>query len=617
MSENVLLDYESKNIQTLSAREQVRLRPGMWIGKLGDGTQFDDGEYILFKEILDNSIDEFIIGAGKKIEISLQDNKMTIRDYGRGIPFDKLEDCFSTINTSGKYDNESYKKSIGLNGVGGKATNYLSTSFVSTSYRDGEFKKISYECGLKVSEDSGKAPKEANGTKIEYVIDESIFGPYNYNLDFLRKRIHNYACLNPNLEIIFNGESFLSTNGLLDLINDRDDKSDFLYKPIRLIADDFECVVVHNSGDSEEYSSFVNGQYTSQGGTHQMAFREAVAKTLKDFFKKDYEMSDMRGGLVASVKVYVEEPEFESQTKIRLSSKFMSGITKDVTIRQYILDTVGKELNDYLIKNPDVAKAIEEKAKLNLRERKAIAGIKSKTKEQIKKASLNNRKLRDCKIHYTDYKSMSKNDTMIFITEGNSASGSITASRDVKTQAVFSLRGKPLNTFNMKKIDIYKNEEFSLLSAALDIESGIENLRYNKVIIATDADPDGYHIRMLLITYFVQFFPELIRDGHLFFLITPLFRVRNKKETIYCYNESQRDKAIEKLGKDVEVTRAKGLGEFNADEFKNFITPSKMELEQINFAENDRIKDTLKFYMGPNTPERFQYVCENLENEID
>lgn len=610
------IHYSKDDIWELDPIQHIRLRPHMYIGKLGDGSNFDDGNGVCFKEIVDNAIDEFTMGYGKKIDISVYDNKVTVRDFGRGIPLEKIEECVGQVNTSGKYGSGSYRRTVGLNGVGSTCVNALSSSFIATSYREGRYKTVEFSEGKKINEKEGKTT-EPNGTKIEYIIDESIFGPYSYNLNFLRKRIHNYACLNPNLEINFNGEKFISHNGLLDLINDREDKSDFLYKPIRLTADDFECVIVHNSGDTEEYSSFVNGQYTSQGGTHQMAFREAVAKTLKDYFKKDYEMSDMRGGLVASVKVYVEEPEFESQTKIRLSSKFMSGITKDITIRQYILDTVGKELNDYLVKNPDIAKAIEEKAKINLRERKAIAGIKSKTKEQIKKASLNNKKLRDCKVHYTDEKNPSKNDTMIFITEGNSASGSITASRDVKTQAVFSLRGKPLNTFNMKKIEIYKNEEFSLLSAALDIENGIDNLRYNKVIIATDADPDGYHIRMLILTYFVQFFPELITDGHLFFLITPLFRVRNKKETIYCYNEAERDKAIKKLGKDVEVTRAKGLGEFNADEFKNFITPGKMELEQINFAENDAIKDTLKFFMGPNSAERFQYVCENLENEID
>ena len=609
--------YSEEDIWQLDPIQHIRLRPHMYIGKLGDGTCFDDGNGVCFKEIMDNAVDEFSMGYGNKISVEVDEkNCVTIRDYGRGIPLNKIEECVGQVNTSGKYGSGSYKKTVGLNGVGSTCVNALSSKFVATSYRDGKFKSVVFSEGKKVNEETGNT-KELNGTEISYVLDDSIFGRYIYNFDFLKTRIHNYVCLNPGLEIVFNGESFISKNGLLDLINDRDDKSEFLYSPIRITADDFECVIVHNSGDSEEYSSFVNGQFTSQGGTHQMAFREAVAKTLKDFFKKDYEMSDMRGGLVASVKVYIEEPEFESQTKIRLSSKYMSGVTKDATVRQYVLDTVGKELNDYLTKNPDVAKTIEEKVKMNLRERKAIAGIKSKTKDQIKKASLNNKKLRDCKVHYTDTKSPAKNDTMIFITEGNSASGSITASRDVKTQAVFSLRGKPLNTFNMKKVEIYKNEEFSLLSAALDIEAGIENLRYNKVIIATDADPDGYHIRMLLLTYFVQFFPELIRDGHLFFLITPLFRVRNKKETIYCYNEVERDRAIKKIGKDAEVTRAKGLGEFNADEFKNFITPGKMELEQINFAENDRIKDTLKFFMGNNTPERFKYVCENLENEID
>lgn len=611
--ENLLFSYNEKDIKTLSPREQIRLRPGMYIGKLGDGSQFDDGIYVLFKESIDNSIDEFIIGAGKKIECSLRANAILIRDYGRGIPLEKLEDCFSIANTSGKYGGEAYHKSVGLNGIGGKCINFLSSSFTSTSYRDGKYKTITYKQGIKISEDSGMT-SEKNGTFISYEVDREIFGDYSYNIDFIKKRIQSYVCLNPGLEIVFNGESFLSRDGMLDLANARSDKDEFLYKPVRLLGNDIECVVVHTSGDSEEYMSFVNGQYTSQGGTHQQAFREAVAKALKDFYKKDYELSDTRGGLVGYVKVYVDGPEFESQTKIRLSSKFMSVKKQDVTVRQYIIDFVEKSLSDFLVSHPETAKAIEEKIKANMRDRKAIASIKTRTRAELKKASLNNKKLRDCKVHFVDKKNPLFKDSMIFITEGQSASGSITAGRDVKTQAVFSLRGKPLNTFGLKKVEAYKNEEFSLLSAALDIEESLDNLRYNKVILAADADSDGAHIFMLLLTYFVQFFPELIEQGHLYFFKTPLFRVRNKTKMIYCYSMKERDVAIKKLGKDAEVTRFKGLGELG-DDMKDLIKKESLQLIQVHFGENDSIKDTLKFYMGNNTPERFDFTMGHLDVE--
>jgi len=611
VKESNLLAYDEKDIQTLAPREQIRLRPGMYIGKLGDGSQFDDGIYVLFKETIDNSVDEFIIGAGKKIEFNLEGNVLSARDYGRGIPLDKLEECFSTINTSGKYGSEAYFTSVGMNGVGGKCVNFLSSHFTSTSHRDGKARTITYEQGIKTSDKTSKT-SEPDGTFISYEVDQSIFGSYTYNLDFLKKRIQSYACLNPGLEIVFNGESFLSKDGMLDLAKMRVDSPDFLYQPIRLVGKDIECVIVHTSGDSEEYMSFVNGQYTSQGGTHQAAFREAVAKTLKDYYKKDYEMSDMRGGLVGYVKVYVEGPEFESQTKIRLSSKYMSSTAQDVTIRQYILDFVEKELDDWLVAHPEGAKLIEEKAKANMRDRKAIASIKTRTRSELKKASLNNKKLRDCKVHLTDTRNPLKNDSMIFITEGQSASGSITAGRDVKTQAVFSLRGKPLNTFGMKKVEAYKNEEFSLLSAALDIEDGLDGLRYNKVILAADADSDGAHIFMLLLTYFVQFFPELIEQGHLYFFKTPLFRVRNKTKMIYCYSVKERDEAVKKIGKDAEITRFKGLGELGGD-MKELIKKENLQLIQVHFGENDSIKTTLKFYMGGNTPDRFNFTMNSLD----
>lgn len=614
LKEESLLTYEAKNIQTLSPRDQIRLRPGMWIGKLGDGSQFDDGEYVLFKETVDNCIDEFLIGAGDKIEIMLKDNVMSIRDYGRGIPLEKLEECCSTINTSGKYASDSYRKSCGLNGVGIKAVNFLSSHFTSTSCRDSKARTITYEQGIKTSDKTSKTT-ELDGTFISYEVDQSIFGSYTYNLDFLKKRIQSYACLNPGLEIVFNGESFLSKDGMLDLAKMKPDSPDFLYQPIRLVGKDIECVIVHTSGDSEEYMSFVNGQYTSQGGTHQAAFREAVAKTLKDYYKKDYELSDMRGGLVGYVKVYVEGPEFESQTKIRLSSKYMSSTTQDMTIRQYILDFIEKELDDWLVAHPEGAKIIEEKAKANMRDRKAIASIKTRTRSELKKASLNNKKLRDCKVHLTDTRNPLKNDSMIFITEGQSASGSITAGRDVKTQAVFSLRGKPLNTFGMKKVEAYKNEEFCLLSAALDIEDGLDGLRYNKVILAADADSDGAHIFMLLLTYFVQFFPELIEQGHLYFFKTPLFRVRNKTKMIYCYSVKERDAAVKKIGKDAEIVRFKGLGEVGTD-MKDLIKKENIQLIQIHFGENDSIRETLKFYMAANTKERFDFTMENLDIDI-
>ncbi len=607
-------NYTDKDITTLSTREQMRLRPGMWIGKLGDGTQPDDGIYTLIKEVVDNSVDEFIMGAGSVIEVSIENKEVRVRDYGRGIPLNKLADAVSKINTSGKYGSEAFKKTVGLNGVGVKAVNMLSSSFCARSVRDGEARIVRYAAGVELSDDWESNVKDNTGTEICYVVDEEVFGVYDYNMEYVEQRLKNYTYLNTGLTIVFNGNKISSKNGLLDLLNENITEEP-LYQPIHLKGPDIEVAITHGTGYGENYFSFVNSQHTTQGGTHQAAFREGIAKTMKEFFKKDYDPSDVRTSIVAAISVSVEEPEFESQTKIKLSSKNMTP-KGDVTVRQFIVDFLKQELDNYLHKNPETAKILNKKIADNERDRKAISGIQKKARETAKKVSLNNRKLRDCKVHLTDVKNPKKEDTMIFITEGNSASGSITMSRDVATQAVFSLRGKPLNSFGLTKKIVYENEEFNLLQAALNIEEDIENLRYNKIVIATDADVDGMHIRLLIMTFFIQFFPEVIRQNHLFVLQTPLFRVRNKKETIYCYSEAEKQKALKKLGANPEITRFKGLGEIKPTEFKEFIGEN-IRLEPVHLTKNDPIHDMLEFYMGKNTSDRQSFIMGNLRVEAD
>ncbi|MDR0907844.1 MAG: type IIA DNA topoisomerase subunit B [Rikenellaceae bacterium] len=607
------IKYTEDDIKTLSTREQMRLRPGMWIGKLGDGSQPDDGIYTLIKEVIDNSVDEFIMGAGKQIEVTIgAGNVITIRDYGRGIPLNSLNDAVSKINTSGKYGSEAFKKTVGLNGVGVKAVNMLSSQFSARSVRGGEARTVTFERGMEVSDRLESGVKEKDGTFISYVVDTEVFGEYVYNMEFVEQRIRNYTYLNTGLVIKLNDQTFVSKNGLLDLLNEELGEEP-LYEPIHLKGNDIEVVITHGNGYGESYSSFVNSQHTSQGGTHQAAFREAIAKTIKEFYRKDYAPEDIRASIVAAISISVEEPEFESQTKIKLGSRNMG--PGGPTVRQFILDFVKENLDNYLHKHPQTAEILGKKIAENEKERKAISGVQKKAREMAKKVSLNNKKLRDCKIHFND-----KNDraeqSMIFITEGNSASGSITKSRDVQTQAVFSLRGKPLNTFGLTKKVVYENEEFNLLQAALNIEESIDNLRYNKVIIATDADVDGMHIRLLMMTFFLQFFPEVIRQGHLFVLQTPLFRVRNKKETLYCYTEEERQRAIKKCGAGAEITRFKGLGEISADEFRGFIGES-MRLEKVRLTRDDVIPEMLAFYMGTNTPERREFVIDNLRIEAD
>ena len=607
------IKYTESDIKTLSTREQMRLRPGMWIGKLGDGSQPDDGIYTLIKEVMDNSVDEFIMGAGKCIELSIgTGNVVTVRDYGRGIPLNSLADAVSKINTSGKYGSEAFKKTVGLNGVGVKAVNMLSSSFTARSVRGGEARTVTFERGIELSDRRESGVNEKDGTLISYVVDTEVFGDYVYNMEYVEQRVRNYTYLNTGLAIKLNDQTFVSKNGLLDLLNENLGEEP-LYEPIHLTGKDIEVVITHGTGYGESYFSFVNSQYTSQGGTHQAAFREAIAKTIKEFYHKDYDPSDIRTSLVGAISISVEEPEFESQTKIKLGSRTMS--PGGPTVRQFILDFVKEHLDNYLHKHPQTADILGKKIAENEKERKAISGVQKKAREMAKKVSLNNRKLRDCKVHLGD-KDARAEETMIFITEGNSASGSITKSRDVRTQAVFSLRGKPLNTYGLTKKVVYENEEFNLLQAALNIEESIDNLRYNKVIIATDADVDGMHIRLLMMTFFLQFFPEVIRNGHLFVLQTPLFRVRNKKETHYCYTEEERRRAIKKLGAAAEITRFKGLGEISADEFREFIGEN-MRLESVRLTRDDVIAEMLSFYMGTNTPERRDFVIDNLRIEAD
>ncbi len=609
---SVAANYGEEHIQTLDWKEHIRRRPGMYIGKLGDGTSADDGIYILIKEVVDNSIDEYMMGFGKQIDITVDDKRVTIRDYGRGVPLGKLADVASKMNTGAKYDSQAFKKSVGLNGVGIKAVNALSSEFVIRSVRDGEARTVTFAAGTVVDDRSQHAVDDKNGTCVTFVADETVFGTYNYNFDFIETMLKNYTYLNAGLVIKFNGQTFVSKNGLLDLLNENLSETP-LYPPIHLTGNDIEVAITHGTGYGETYYSFVNGQHTTQGGTHQAAFREAIAKTIREFYRKDYDASDIRTSVIAAISVKVEEPLFESQTKTKLGSKDMG--PNGPSVRNFVVDFLKENLDNYLHKHPETADLLGKKIQENEKERKAISGIQKKAREMAKKVSLNNKKLRDCRIHLTD-KNPRAEESMIFITEGNSASGSITKSRDVNTQAVFSLRGKPLNTFGLTKKVIYENEEFNLLQAALNIEEDIDNLRYNKIIIATDADVDGMHIRLLMMTFFLQYFPDVIRQGHLFILQTPLFRVRNKKETVYCYSEQERQAAIARLGANPEITRFKGLGEISADEFREFIGEN-MRLEKVRLTKEDPIHDMLEFYMGKNTADRQGFIIHNLRIEAD
>lgn len=605
-------NYSEENIRTLDWREHIRLRPGMYIGKLGDGSSHDDGIYVLLKEVMDNSIDEFMMGFGKKIDVTITDREVTVRDYGRGIPLGKLMDVVSRMNTGAKYDSKAFKKSVGLNGVGIKAVNALSMKLMIRSVREGEAKEIVFERGIVSGEEKTWKSDEPNGVIITFFPDEEMFGNYHYISEFVEALIKNYVYLNAGLVINFNGEKFISKNGLLDLLNDNMDKEP-LYPIVHLKGEDIELAFTHVNQYGEDYYSFVNGQHTTQGGTHLAAFREAYVKTIRDFFKKDFDPSDIRTSIISALSVKIEEPVFESQTKTKLGSRDMS--PGGQSVRNYITEFVKKSVDDYLHKNPETAQALLHKILESEKERKAISSIKKLSKERAKKSNLHNKKLRDCRIHYDSNHDRRLNSTL-FITEGDSASGSITKSRDVETQAVFSLRGKPLNTFGLTKKIVYENEEFNLLQAALNIEDGLEGLRYNNVVIATDADVDGMHIRLLMLTFFLQFFPDLVRKGHVYILQTPLFRVRNKKQTIYCYSEAEREAAISKLGINPEITRFKGLGEISPDEFKGFIGKN-IRLEPVRLKKNDSVRDFLEFYMGKNTPDRQEFIISNLRFEED
>ncbi len=600
--------YTEDSIRTLDWKEHIRKRPGMYIGKLGDGSSQDDGVYVLLKEVMDNSIDEFMMGFGRTIDIEMTDNYVKVRDFGRGIPLGKLMDVASKMNTGAKYDSKAFKKSVGLNGVGIKAVNALSMSFKIEAFREGERKCIDFANGEVTNDEAINKTSEKNGTLTTFVPDREIFGEYHYIEEYVVALIKNYVFLNSGLTIKLNGEKYSSDNGLRDLL-DQNMSSEGLYPIIHIKGEDIEVAITHGSQYGEEYYSFVNGQHTTQGGSHLIAFREAYVKTIREFYKKDFEPSDIRASIVAAVSIKVEEPVFESQTKTKLGSKNIA--PNGPSVRNFIGDFLKNELDNYLHRNSEVAEALQRKIIESEKERKAISGIKKLAKQRAKKASLHNKKLRDCRVHYNS-NAERKEETMIFITEGDSASGSITKSRDVNTQAVFSLKGKPLNTFGLTKKIVYENEEFNLLQAALNIEEGIESLRYNNVIIATDADVDGMHIRLLLITFFLQFFPDLVKNGHLYILQTPLFRVRNKKETKYCYSDEEKAKAIKKLKNNIEITRFKGLGEISPNEFKHFIGKD-IRLDPVRLRKEDAVKDLLAFYMGKNTPERQEFIIENLK----
>ena len=607
--------YDEDSIQTLDPLEHVRLRPGMYIGKLGDGSSADDGIYVLLKEVLDNSIDEFIMGAGKTIDVKISDNKVEVRDYGRGIPLGKVVDVVSKMNTGGKYDSRAFKKSIGLNGVGTKAVNALSSYFKVESVRDNQTKSASFERGIIKEESPIEETQKRRGTGVSFIPDDTIFKNFKFRNEYVVRMLKNYVYLNPGLTINYNGEKYYSENGLKDLLTENNNEEDFLYPIIHLKGEDIEVAISHSKTQySEEYYSFVNGQNTTQGGTHLNAFKEAYVKTIRDFYKKNFDPSDVRKSIIAGLSIKVMEPVFESQTKTKLGSTEMGeGMP---SVRTYINDFVSRHLDDYLHKNNEVADAILRKIMQAQREREELAGIRKLAKDRAKKANLHNRKLYDCRIHLTDSKDKRNLETTLFITEGNSASGSITKSRDVNTQAVFSLRGKPLNTYGMTKKIVYENEEFNLLQAALNIEDSMDDLRYNNIVIATDADVDGMHIRLLLTTFFLQFFPEIIKDGHLYILKTPLFRVRNKNEKIYCYSEEEKQAAIEKLKGKPEITRFKGLGEISPDEFKDFIGED-IRLDPVMLDKTIHIEQLLDFYMGKNTPDRQDFIINNLKVEID
>ncbi|NNE32471.1 MAG: type IIA DNA topoisomerase subunit B [Winogradskyella sp.] len=608
-------NYTEDNIRSLDWKEHIRMRPGMYIGKLGDGSSPDDGIYILLKEVLDNSIDEFVMGAGKTIEISIQGERVIVRDYGRGIPLGKVVDVVSKMNTGGKYDSKAFKKSVGLNGVGTKAVNALSSYFRVESTRDGKSASAEFEQGNLTDKEMLDDTSRRKGTKVSFIPDNVIFKNYKYRSEYVVKMLKNYVYLNPGLTIVFNGEKYYSENGLKDLLSETINETDLLYPIIHLRGDDIEVALTHSKTQySEEYHSFVNGQNTTQGGTHLAAFREALVKTIREFYGKSYEASDIRKSVVSAIAIKVMEPVFESQTKTKLGSTDMGGDLP--TVRTYINDFVKTQLDNFLHKNPDTAEKIQRKILQAERERKELSGIRKLAKDRAKKASLHNKKLRDCRVHFGDTKNERNLETTLFITEGDSASGSITKSRDVNTQAVFSLKGKPLNCYGLSKKIVYENEEFNLLQAALNIEESLEDLRYNNVVIATDADVDGMHIRLLLITFFLQFFPEVIKEGHLYILQTPLFRVRNKKETIYCYSEEERVAAIEKLKPKPEITRFKGLGEISPDEFVHFIGED-IRLDPVMLDKDMSIEELLSFYMGKNTPTRQEFIIDNLKVELD
>ncbi len=617
MSDNSTVIYNEDNIKSLDWQEHIRLRPGMYIGKLGDGSSQDDGIYVLLKEVIDNSIDEFVMGNGKSIDIVIEHGRASIRDFGRGIPLGKVIDCVSKINTGGKYDSKAFKKSVGLNGVGTKAVNALSSYFKVQSFREGECKMAEFKEGVIIHDHKLTKTNEVNGTLIEFAADENIFKHYRYRPEYVENQLWNYAYLNAGLKLNYNGKTLVSKNGLRDLLERKTDVENLLYPIIHLKAEDIEIAISHNTQYGEEYYSFVNGQNTTQGGTHLAAFREAIVKTLRDYYKKDFDSRDVQTSIVAALSLKVEEPVFESQTKTKLGSQNMA--PEGVTIRSFIMDFMKTNLDNFLHKNKEIADAILRKIQQSERERKEIADIKKIANQRAKKANIHNKKLRDCRIHLTDGRKTDdegKLGTTIFITEGDSASGSITKARNVQTQAVFSLRGKPLNCYGMTKKVVYQNEEFNLLQHALDIEDGIDNLRYNRVVIATDADVDGMHIRLLLLTFFLQFFPDLVKSGHLYILDTPLFRVRDKQKTFYCYSEQEKQEAIKSLRGKPEITRFKGLGEISPNEFEDFIGEN-IRLEPVILGEKTKIEDLLGYYMGKNTPERQVFIIDNLKVELD
>ena len=614
--ENKKNKYTEDSIRSLDWKEHIRTRPGMYIGKLGDGSAKDDGIYVLIKEVIDNSIDEHLMGHGKTIKIKVKEHRVEVRDFGRGIPLGKVIDCVSKINTGGKYDSEAFQKSVGLNGVGLKAVNALSNKFHIESYREGEFKHAEFEKGKTILDKNIEKTEEKNGTYIMFEPDQSVFKNYNYIPEYLEDQIWNYAYLNSGLILNYNGRRYHSENGLKDLLENKTDAESIRYPIIHFKGNEIECSLTHTNNYGEEYYSFVNGQYTTQGGTHLAAFKEAIVKALRDFFKKDYDATDIRASIAGAVAIRVQEPVFESQTKTKLGSLNISPTGQ--TVRSFVNDFVKKELDNFLHKNPETAQALQKRIMQSERERKEIAGIKKLANERAKKAKLHNKKLRDCRVHFNDKKGDDelKNRSVIFITEGDSASGSITKSRDVQSQAVFSLRGKPFNCYGHTKKIVYENEEFNLLQHALNIEDGLEGLRYKKIIIATDADVDGMHIRLLLLTYFLQFFPDLVKMGHVYILETPLFRVRNKKKTIYCFDDKERNSAVEEIGKKAEITRFKGLGEISPSEFKNFIGDD-IRLEPIILNKKSKINDLLTFYMGKNTPKRQEFIIDKLRVEKD